>query len=272
MVAEGLLCRSWPRAAAAAFAILALTVVLAAPAGATPRPVPTLTSTDAMLKWINAYRGRPEPDGLPVLVRALSDLQAFKDAESSGAYVGFIAGVLSANPDHAEVLVARMLPIAPADHWVLVRAIAYSGLPNWREVLATFVDRMPTRRAMIDKYLDGKLPTLDQIIYRPAKPGVLDKIGEVLSINSNGKKEVAIDRSSTCCGASTWRPARTSRSNASSSCCRSPTTRTASTSSPPAAPPNSHSPAMPCATCTCSPCSNSRSRGSPRRTLPCSMT
>jgi hypothetical protein len=48
---------------------------------------------------------------------------------------------------------------------------------------------------MIDKYLDGKLPTLDQIIYRPAKPGVLDKIGEVLSINSNGKKEVAIDPS-----------------------------------------------------------------------------
>jgi hypothetical protein len=195
MVAESLFRRSWPSVATAAFALLALTVVLAAPAGATPRPVPTLTSTDAMLKWINAYRGRPEPDGLPVLVRALSDLQAFKDAESSGAYLGFIAGVLSANPDHAEVLVARMLPIAPADHWVLVRAIAYSGLPNWREVLATFVDRMPTRRAMIDKYLDGKLPTLDQIIYRPAKPGMLDKIGEVLSINSNGKKEVAIDPS-----------------------------------------------------------------------------
>src|SRR6266576_801638 len=65
MVAESLFRRSWPSAATAAFAILALTVVLAAPAGATPRPVPTLTSTDAMLKWINAYRGRPEPDGLP---------------------------------------------------------------------------------------------------------------------------------------------------------------------------------------------------------------
>ena len=195
MVAESLFRRSWPSAASAALAILALTVVLAAPAGATPRPVPTLTSTDAMLKWINAYRGRPEPDGLPVLVRALSDLQAFKDAESSGAYLGFIAGVLSANPDHAEVLVARMLPIAPADHWVLVRAIAYSGLPNWREVLATFVDRMPTRRAMIDKYLDGKLPTLDQIAYQPAKPGMLDKIGEVLRFDNNGTKEVAIDPS-----------------------------------------------------------------------------
>ena len=63
-----------------------------------------------------------------------------------------------------------MLPIEPADHWVLVRAIAYSGLPNWKELLVTFVDRMPTRRAMIDKYLDGKLPTLDQIAYQTANP------------------------------------------------------------------------------------------------------
>src|ERR1700733_3454363 len=195
MVAESLFLRSCPCASATGIAILALTIVLGAPAGATPRPAPALAPTDAMLQWINAHRGGAGADGLPVLVRALSELQAFKDAESSGAYLGFIAGVLSANPDHAEMLVARMLPIAAADHWVLVRAIAYSGLPNWREVLATFVDRMPTRRAMIDKYLDGKLPTLDQIIYRPARPGMLDKIGDVMRINSDRKKEVAIDPS-----------------------------------------------------------------------------
>jgi hypothetical protein len=195
MVAEDLSRRSRLRTAAVAFAILASALLLAAPGEATPRPAPALTSTDAMLKWINAYRGKPEPDGLPVLVRALSDLQAFKDAESSGAYLGFIAGVLSANPDHAEALVARMLMIAPADHWVLVRAIAYSGLPHWREILATFVDRMPTRRAMIDKYLDGKLPTLDQITYRPIKPGMLDKIGDALKVSGEQKKEVAIEPS-----------------------------------------------------------------------------
>ena len=116
MVAEDLSRRPRLRVAAVAFAVLASSLALAAPGGATPRPAPALTSTDAMLKWINAYRGKPEPDGLPVLVRALSDLQAFKDAESSGAYLGFIAGVLSANPEHAETLVARMLTIAPADH------------------------------------------------------------------------------------------------------------------------------------------------------------
>ena len=196
MAAGGLLKKSLRRTAAGLYAVLALMAVLVASAEATPQPAGAPNSTDAILKWINAYRAKPQPDGLPTLVRMLSDLQAFKDAETSGAYVGFIAGVISANPDRAAALVARMLPIAPGDHWVLVRAIAYSGLPNWRELLATFVDRMPTRRAMVDKYLDGKLPTLDQIVYRPEKPGMLDKIEHVLTFGTSGKKkEVAIEPS-----------------------------------------------------------------------------
>ena len=91
--------------------------------------------------------------------------------------------MLGANPARAEDLVAKMLSIDPADHWVLVRAIAYSGLSDWKDLLATFVDRMPTRRAMIDKYLDGKLPTLDQIDFQPAKPGMLDKIKATLNLD-----------------------------------------------------------------------------------------
>ena len=39
---------------------------LAAPAAAVPPPTAALDSTDAILKWINAYRGKPEPDALPV--------------------------------------------------------------------------------------------------------------------------------------------------------------------------------------------------------------
>ena len=162
------------------------------PAAAAPQPNTPFASTDAMLRWINAYRHKPEPEGLPAVVRALSDLQAFKDTETSGAYIGFIAGVIGANPARAALLVAKMLPITPADHWVLVRAIAYSGASNWKELLATFVDRMPMRRAMIDKYLDGKLPTLNQIAYRPAKPGMLDKIKVTLNIGQDYKKPVAI--------------------------------------------------------------------------------
>jgi hypothetical protein len=195
MVGRDLVAKCLGRDALAFFAFFALLIALIVTAAAAPTPAGPLNSTDAMLKWINAYRGKPEPEALPVLVRTLSDRQAFKDAETSGAYVGFIAGVLGANPNRATELVAKMLAITAADHWVLVRAVAYSGLSDWKEVLGTFVDRMPTRRAMIDKYLDGKLPTLDQIAYKPTKPGMLDKIKEVLNIDGNRKKEVVIEPS-----------------------------------------------------------------------------
>jgi hypothetical protein len=191
---RGVVVSCWRRAAIAWLAWCALAIIIGTPAAAIA-PGSALNSTDALLKWINAYRAKPEPDGLPVLVRALSERQAFKDAETSGAYLGFIAGVLGANPDRAAELVAKMLPIAPADHWVLVRAIAYSGLPDWKELLATFVDRMPARRAMIDKYLDGKLPTLDQIAYESTKPGMVDKIKTLLKIGNDRKKVVAIEPS-----------------------------------------------------------------------------
>ena len=181
------------RATAGLFVMLALVTSPAAPAAAAPRLSPALNSTDAILKWINAYRHKPDPEGLPTVVRAFSGMQAFKDAESSGPYIGFIAGVLGNNPARAEGLVAQMLPIDPADHWVLVRAIAYSGLTNWKDLLATFVDRMPTRRAMIDKYLDGRLPTLAQIDFQAAKPGMLDKIKTTLHLDKERKKAVALE-------------------------------------------------------------------------------
>jgi hypothetical protein len=183
------------RAAAAVIAVLALAIVVVAPAAAAPRPATPVSATDAVLKWINAYRHTPDPDGLPAMVRALSDMQAFKDPGSAGAYIGFIAGVLGANPARAEDLISKMLPIDPGDQWVLVRAIAYSGLPNWNELLATYVDRMATRRAMIDKYLDGTLPTLDQIAYPTSKPGMLDKIKHALKFDKDAKKPVTIEPS-----------------------------------------------------------------------------
>jgi hypothetical protein len=186
----------WHHAAVGVFAMVAVALALVAPAAAAEPPgASPLNSTDGLLKWINGYRERPDPEGLPAVVRALSALQAFKDAETSGAYIGFIAGALGANPGCAQRLITKMLTIDPADHWVLVRAIAYSGLPHWNELLATFVDRMPTRRDMIDQYLDGKLPTLDQIDYASKKPGVMDKIKVALQLTDGREKPVTMEPS-----------------------------------------------------------------------------
>ena len=65
-------------------------------------------------------------------MKALSWLGGFKDPETSGAYVGFMAGVIAANPDRAEELIAKMFPLPDADQWAIVRAIAYPAIRNGR--------------------------------------------------------------------------------------------------------------------------------------------
>jgi hypothetical protein len=108
---------------------LAMLALVGPVVGAAPDHI-EFTSLDAVTRWISNYRAKPEPLRLPAAVRTLSQLGTFKDPESSGVYVGFIAGVISANPDKAEDLIGKMFPMAAPDQWAIVRAIAYSGIPN----------------------------------------------------------------------------------------------------------------------------------------------
>ncbi len=149
-------------AAGGLFALLAFRRVIARGAGARTRAA--FHRHDPQMDQRLPPSGRSRTGFRCSCTRSAS-MQAFKDSETCGAYIGFIAGVLGSNPARAKSLVAKMLPIAPADRWVLVRAIAYSGLANWKELLISFADRMPEWRAMINRYLEGKLPTLDQIAY-----------------------------------------------------------------------------------------------------------
>jgi hypothetical protein len=122
-----------------------------------------LVSADGILRWINGYRHDPDPASVPDVVKAMARLSAFKEPESAGAYVGFIAGVIAANPERAEELIAKMFPLSDESHWVIVRAIAYSEHPEWRRLLRVFAERMPTRRVMIQRYIDGQIPRLFQV-------------------------------------------------------------------------------------------------------------
>jgi hypothetical protein len=69
-----------------------------------------------------------------------------------------------------------MLVIAPVDHWVIVRAAAYSGHPDWQRWLRKFADRMPMRQSMVEKYLDGRLETLDEMALEKTVPTLWDKV------------------------------------------------------------------------------------------------
>ena len=85
--------------------LFALLVMSPASRHAARRPISA--STAAAMNWINAYRANPDPNNVPAVMRALSRLGAFNDPEQSGAYVGFLAGVLAANPERAETLIAQ---------------------------------------------------------------------------------------------------------------------------------------------------------------------
>jgi hypothetical protein len=135
------------------------------PGSASTPPLRTvdLISSDSILRWINAYRHKPDPASVPDVVKALARMGVFKEPEAAGAYVGFIAGVIGANPARAEELIGRMFPLPDETHWVIVRAIAYSDHPEWKRLLEVFAERMPARRVMIDRFRAGQTPTLFQV-------------------------------------------------------------------------------------------------------------
>jgi hypothetical protein len=125
-----------------------------------------LLTPDAVLKWINSYRKAPNPGGVPDVVKALSRMGAFKDPEQAGPYLGFIAGVIGTEQDRAEELINKMFPLPEENHWVIVRAIAYSAHPDWKHLMRLFAPRMPSRQVMIYNYLSNQSPTLFQVASR----------------------------------------------------------------------------------------------------------
>lgn len=141
--------------------VLAVLLALQPGAGATarqkPGPAPErFGSQEKILQWIDGYRLEPEPARLPEAVKAMSKLGLLRDQDTAGVHVGFMAGVLGANQLSAEKLVTGMVPMPPEDQAAIVKAIAYSGLPDWKELLGRFVERMPARKVMIDGFLFGK--------------------------------------------------------------------------------------------------------------------
>jgi hypothetical protein len=175
----------------AGFAIVVALILLVVPSAAAPLKAGAFGSREAVLGWMNEYRLHKDPAHVPDAVHAMSELGIFKDPENSAAFVGFIAGVLRDNPGEAARLVERMLPLPPEDQWAMVQAIAYSGAPGWRQLLYRVTERLPARRLMIEKYLLGEMPTLDQAGFEKS-PGAFLKLGGFLGLHKDKKKKVAL--------------------------------------------------------------------------------
>jgi hypothetical protein len=137
--------------------MLAVPVVGPMPAIAGARPKPAtpapFTRPEEVLAWAMRYRQAPEPERLPQAVAAMAAGGLTRNMDEAGFHVGFVAGVLGDNPHLAERLVARFFPLDPLDQVLVVKAIAHSGLPDWKGLLARTAERMPARAVLIGRYL-----------------------------------------------------------------------------------------------------------------------
>jgi hypothetical protein len=163
-----------------------------APAAVAPDIDPH-ASLGVVQQWIYNYRAKPDYAHVPAAVRVLFHSQTFREPENAGIYLGFIAGSIGSNPAKAEQLVNSFFPMPAEDEWVIVRAIAYSGLPDWRNLLRRIEPKMPGRRVMIEAYLSAKLPTLWDIPLEQPKPGTFDKLRAAFTKNPFKKEEKKLD-------------------------------------------------------------------------------
>ena len=171
-------------------AFVAASLLLIRPAHAEKTPdIDPRASLGVVQQWIYNYRAKPDYAHVPAAARVLFHAQSFKEPENAGIYLGFLAGAIGSNPASAEHLIASLFPVRPEDEWVIVRAVAYSGLPDWRNVLRRIAPRMPGRRVMIDGYLAGKLPILAEIPLEETRPGMMEKLRGTFSRNPFAKEE-----------------------------------------------------------------------------------
>lgn len=113
--------------------------------------------------WIGTYQENPQPQLVPHLVKALAAQGLLQEQDRAGIYIGFVAGVLADNQIEAGKLVTQMFPLPPAAQVLVIKSIAYSGLPDWKHRLKQVVERMPARQVLIRKFLFDTKKTLQEL-------------------------------------------------------------------------------------------------------------
>lgn len=161
------------RGAVAALMVAVLAMLIAPAAGAAGKEADPFADATRMQGWIASYRDDPQPEKVPRLVKAVAAQGLLQEQDRAGIYIGFVAGVLADNQVEAKRLVTEMFPLPPPAQVLIIKAIAYSGLPEWKQLLKAFVERMPARQILIRKFLFDDEPTLDKLPFDKG-PQVLD--------------------------------------------------------------------------------------------------
>lgn len=134
------------------------------PAKRAERDQVSFEKAEEVLAFISSYREEKPQRHVPEMVHAMSNLGMLREPEECGIYTGFLAGVIADSGDGAEKLIATMFPMPPSDQVILIKAIAYSGRADWRDLLMRFVERMPARKVLIERFLYRDGPQLESLM------------------------------------------------------------------------------------------------------------
>ena len=119
-------------------ALVAASFVLIQPANAEKTPeIDPRASLSVVQQWIYNYRAKPDYAHVPAAVRVLFHSQKFQGAGELPASISASSPVRSGRTrPKPRSSINGFFPVPPEDEWVIVRAIAYSGLPDWRNCCA----------------------------------------------------------------------------------------------------------------------------------------
>lgn len=176
--------------------IISLAVLAVGLSAANARPaqvsIRAPESLEASIDWINDYPRKHDFAHAPAAIKAFSRYGGFKNPDASGVYVGFIAGLLGAHSEQADKLIDGMMPVRGEDQWAVVRGIAYSGLPDWKDLLRRHAYQLENRPIMVADYLNGRLPTLGTLSIKPS-PTTWERMKDAFAIDWGKKPEKPVE-------------------------------------------------------------------------------
>lgn len=162
-------------------------VLLAAPLAAAPAQS-DFYSVSAVQAFMGRYKPHEDAARVPGAIKKLSELGALREPENAGMWVGFLSGVLASDPANADRVISAIGTLPAEDQWIVARAIAWSGLPDWRDVMRRAAPRLPAREVMVKRYLDNKLPRLEQLDLTLADPGFWGRVKKSVGLSEAKKK------------------------------------------------------------------------------------
>jgi hypothetical protein len=146
-------------------------------------------SVSAIQAFMGRYKPHKDAARVPGAIKKLSELGALREPENAGMWVGFLSGVLASDPVNADRVIAAIGTLPAEDQWIVARAIAWSGLPDWRDVMRRAAPRLPAREVMVKRYLDNKLPRLEQLDLTLADPGFWGRMKKSVGLSEAKKKK-----------------------------------------------------------------------------------